>query len=457
MAVSETNQALTVQQWSAMVTEKIKTAIGSKLDGDFIAANYPAGFNYDTKEVLYNPGTLSALNALLKQDENGILSLGDSFSALYQNVINNLKYDFSSADNTQINQEQTAQAALVGTIINEYKNCMLDDQPQDYPTVQYIMKRIKEVTGNDYLHLDTRLYPDYAILCNYLSQYANRATITSRLVNQWSTATDKLSAIFNNIKTPSDANGGLKTGASSWNIGWNNIPESAQLLDSLKNGVTVTFTMTAENFSQTSSTLHLDNSFQIVVPFAWILDLSIKQESHYDLSKFAQAGASMTISITYNGVTTVPGVPMPLSADNARGWFASDILSEAAQKSGKDATGYQLNGSEFDPKTLFGTNGQLRRLKTFVISQQPAISIHMSKFDYSQMSSVFTKDSEVDVLLFGRYRIGGHDNHYAVTNYSEDSSTQSLDVTFAPAPLGSVGASNAQTAFVLGGVAECYR
>ncbi len=184
------------------------------------------------------------------------------------------------------------------------------------------------------------------------------------------------------------------------------------------------FSMKEENFSQTNSKLHLDNNFEAVVPFGWILDLNIKKKSHYDLSKFAQAGASMTVSIIYNGVTTVPSLPMPLSSDYTKGWFASDILSEAAQKSGKDATGYQINGSGYDPKNLFGASGKLRRMKTLVISQQPMITIHMSEFNYSQMSSVFTKESDVDLLLFGWYRIGGHDNGYTVTNYNEDSSKQ---------------------------------
>jgi hypothetical protein len=68
------------------------------------------------------------------------------YSALYKRVIGSLEYGISNKDQETINQEQTAQAVLTETIINLYRSSGLDDEPQKYPSIMHIMKRIKEVS-----------------------------------------------------------------------------------------------------------------------------------------------------------------------------------------------------------------------------------------------------------------------------------------------------------------------
>ena len=444
-----------ILKWNESIAKNVSAAVGAELDGSFIAANYPAGFNYDVKEQYYNADSLSAFDSLVVQTNN-IPGLSGTFSTLYKNVVGNLEYGFSSEDEKLLNQEQTKQAQLVGQIVDAYKASGLDDDPDPYASVMYIIQRIKEVTGTDYLHFDAKTYPQLATLCSLLSKYACAGTFTYKMQNAWSLADDRMNAIIANITSPNGDNGGIKTDSKTYSIGWDKIPEFAQILASLQGDSSISVSMSTDNFTSGSSDLHFESDVKFRMPFNFFFNMSVDHGHSYDLSKYTEAGSGLDVTVTFKGITVLAAVPTQLSNDNAKGWFALDIMKEAAEKSGKDATGYQLHGSEFKPEDLFGTNGQLRRLKTFVISQQPQIDLHFSKFDYSDMQEIFTQGTDVEFKFFGGLIKGTHNNDYTFENYSYNEAEQTLNVSIVPARIGDTGTAGKQTAFVLGGVAEYY-
>lgn len=445
----------TEQEWNNIIKTNVSNALGAKLDGEFTAVNYPAGFNYAIKQQYYNADSLSTLNSLIGVTD-GIPSFGSPFSSLYKDVINNLEYGFSSKDKEMMNQEETAQGALVDTIINEYKQSGLDDTPEDYPSILYITKRIKAVTGTGYLYVDTKEYPTLSNLCRKLSEYTRLGVYTNKLERAWNAADDRMLAIAEHITEPSASNGGLKTDGSHFSIGWNQLPETEQLLKSLQGGSTISFSFSASDFHDKSSTLHFTSGVTSHLPFSWIFNMTVNHEHEYDLSTFAREQSELTFSVTYKGISVLGAVPTPLSDNNESGWFASDILNEAASKSGKDATGYKLHGSKYNPMTLFGKNGQLKRLKTFVLSQQPEITLSFSKFDCSEMQKIFTQSTDISFQVLGGLIKGEHNNDYSFSEYHYNEQGQTLTVKIIPAPIGSAGSIGKQTAYVLGGVVETY-
>lgn len=447
-------QILSAKEWNKAVETNVQNAIGAKLDGAFLAANYPPGFNYAVKQQYYNADSLSTLNSLVITADD-IPALGGSFASLYKNVIGNLEYGFSTADLKKMKEEETKHGAMYGTIINLYKESGLDDAPDDYPTIMYIMKRIKQETGMDYLHVNFKEFPNLAPLCRNLSEYARLGLFTAKMQNVWDAADNRMNAIIHNITNPSESNGGIKTGNSAYSIGWEKLPETEQLLASLKSGSSVKFSLSAKGFSERNTTVHFENNVKAKIPFNWFFKVNVNQDS-YDFSSYTKQESELSISITYTGLTTLGAVPQPLSDNNLKGWFANDILLEAAEKSGQDTTGYKLHGSEFDPGRLFGRNGQLRRLKTFVLSQQPMITLHFSKFDSDKLKKVFSQKTDVDFSLFGGLISGSHRNGYSFSEVTQNEEKQTLDVTIKPDPIGESGSLGKQTAFILGGVAETY-
>lgn len=444
------------KEWNEMVRITVENSIGSILDGNFVAANYPAGFNYAVKQQYYNKDSLSALD-LRVIDNDGIPSLADSYSSLYLDIIRNLKYDFSKDDLVRMKEEETAQQALIGTIIDAYKNSGLDDEPVEYPGVMYIMQRIKEVTGTDYSKISTTDFPNLGELCRNLNEYARLATNTVNLEKAWNRANDTLNAIIENMTHPSSDNGGLMVDSKTFVAGWDKLPETEQLLDSLKQGSSITFSLNLNDFSDSSANLHMESGVDAVVPMAWFLGVTTASHEHeYDFSQYATSASELDVSVTYNGITTVAAIPAHLSLDNNKGWFAPDILNEAAIKSGNDATGYMLNGSEYTSDDLFGAGGRLRRMKTYVISQAPVIKLTFHKFDCEQLQKLFEQRSDVSFSLFGGLIHGTHNNDYSFTDYSCNSAEETIEVSITPAPIGSTGSLGRQTAFILGGVVEFY-
>jgi len=447
------DQILGAKKWNEIIAAKVEDALGSQLDGKFTAANYTAGFNYQVKLKNYNANSLMALNTRVEVKKE-IPYLTSSYTSLYNDVIGKLIFNISKEDRVRINQEQNAQSALIASIINSYKQSDIDDEPMQDPTVPKIMKRIKDFTGDTFDKVNLREYPYLSNLCNLLSEFARKAVFTSKIQRAAAYAEDRLEAIKEHITTPDEKNGGLKTDGG-YVCGWENIKEPAQLLESLEGGNKISFTVSAGDFHEKNSTLTFNNKAKVIVPFNWFFNLSADHSDKYDLSKFTKNGAQLSLTVIYDGVTVVPANPTVLSADNKRGWYAGDILEEAAAKSGKDVTGYQLIDSEFNPKTIFGANGKLRRMRTLIISQQPTVKLHFSKFDCSQLKKTFDEKTDVEFNIMDLV-VGHHENGYSVSecDYKEDS--QTLDVTLTPQKLGSSGTAESQTAFVLGGVEDYF-
>ncbi|HIR39951.1 MAG TPA: hypothetical protein IAB90_06170 [Candidatus Coproplasma stercoripullorum] len=126
--------------WNDVITGKVSEAVGATLDGDFVAANYTPGFNYMIRQVNYNADSLAALNTRLEAAD-GVPVLGDVYTTLYKNVIDNLEYGYSTGDQQKMNDEAAKLSAKTGSIIDQFKATDLYDPSQDDVTISYIMQR----------------------------------------------------------------------------------------------------------------------------------------------------------------------------------------------------------------------------------------------------------------------------------------------------------------------------
>lgn len=442
------------KEWNKMIKSQVETALGAKLDGEFTAANYTAGFNYLVREKKYNANTLKAFDTRVEvKDETPYLQTG--YTSLYKQVIEKICYNISTEDHQKIRQEQNSQHALVASIIDSYEQSDLDDEKMKDPDVGKIMKKIEEYTGTTYDKVDFERYPYLANLCALISEYTAKSTYFNKLQMASNTARARLNAITENMKAPAGGNGGLETD-KGFVCGWDNIMESEQLLDSLKREDSISFTVTANNFHEKSSHLNFKNKVNVDVPVNWFFSMGANHSDEYDLTQYTKNGAELSVTLTYSGITIVPVNPTPLSLDNKSGWYARDILEEVAAKSGKDVTGYQLADSEFNPETLFGKEGKLRRMRTLVISQQPSVKLHFSKFNCSELKKKFSEHTDVQFSICGGIVSGNHENGYSVSQCDYNEDKQALDVTFTPPKLGASGTGAFQTAYVLGGVADYF-
>ncbi|MDR1931978.1 MAG: hypothetical protein LBQ57_04040 [Spirochaetales bacterium] len=455
----------TMGELNTIITDNVSKLLGPKLDGRFIAVNYPAGFNYGIQHgvnAYYNAATLATLDSVLgvyvDADTGTRLPVleDERFSTLYDSIIKSSIYKFSNADQDLMNKEDEAAQAQVSNICGAFKDAGYDipDNP-DGGKIAYIIAKIKEVTGTDYLHIDPILYPEFASTCAALGKYAEAAVQSLKLHTAFADATLRLKTASAAVKTPAKANGGLQTDTDAYYVGYSNLPATSDVIDSLNNDKSeISISINIENFSEQSSKLTIDNGVSFTVPVALIFEISVDHESHYDLSKFTEHDSSVSIDIKYPGITIVASNPLALSDDAAKGWYDLNIIQEIAQKSGNDATGYQLFGAEFDPQQLFGAGKQFAKLKTFVISRQPEIQMTLKEVDAATVESHFKTKNSVSVKLFDWITLGHHDNTYSVTNIQSDESEKTVTINLAPPAVSSSAPLGEQVAFVVGGVAD---
>lgn len=446
------------QAFAEALQKKAGDFLGTKLDGKFNTVAYPAGFNYGITygpNAYWNKATLSDFDTLLSTASNGQLELsGGNFSTLYHQVLGAVSFVFSSTDQKTMNDQDTAASAQIASILTEFQNAGgTYNSPLPFGgKLQDVFNQLNKQYGS----LD-KLPNTLNALRNAIASYQAIAAQSYALHNRFYEATDRLKAAQSNVKTPTQENGGQQTDTNTWYVGYtpDKLPTANQLIGGLKtdhNAVQISLTMS--KFSSKSTNVSVSGGIGLTIPIEDVVTLNFGGSASYDLSTYTSSSSNVTMDLTYKGVTLAPAMPSNLSTDNSTGWYAPQILAEIIANHGKDATGYQLQGSEFNIGQLFGEGGALSRLKTFVISQPPEIVMTFTDCQSSRIASDFKIGASASVDLFGFFRVGSASASYQVQNVHSDAANGSVTVTFgAPKPSGTTPIEK-QIAYVMGGVAS---
>jgi hypothetical protein len=294
-------------------------------------------------------------------------------------------------------------------------------------------------------------------LRNAIAAYQSAAGNSYALHSRYFQATSYLAAALANTVNPSATNGGMQTDASSYYVGFTpeKLPTVNQLIGGLNTtGNAVSVDVALSNFSSTASQMSISGGLGFSIPIADILNLSIGGSASYSVSKYASSATNIAMSINYPGVTLFSAAPSIVAPNNTTGWYANDILTEVANNSGKDATGYALQGSEFNVGELFGTGNAFSRLKTFVLSQQPTIKMIFYGADTDSIVSDLKVNVSAKLDLFGLFTLGSVSGSYNVQNVDTHSVAGAVVVTFGPQQISGTIPLQQQVCYVMGGVAS---
>jgi hypothetical protein len=446
------------EEFTGILKDKVSRLLGSKLDGEFSVVNYPAGFNYGIRygnNNYYNAATLGDLDSTVTPIAGlSQLALGNErLSTLYVQVLESTIFGFSQADQKLMNDEDTAAQAQISSVLTEFENAggVYSDPLPFGGKLQDVFSQLTKAYGSI-----ENIPATMSGLRNAMATYADATRNSYNLHARSTRATTRLDKAIANAKSPSKNNGGQQVGDSSYYVGYTpeKLPSANQLIGALQSADNVvSLSLGASNFSSQSASLSIDNKASFTIPMGFF-SLSVSHSSEFDYSTYMHEDSQMQIDMRYPGVTLVAASPSVLSADEATGWFAEDILLEIADKSGHDATGYQLHGSEFKADGLFGKGGRLSRLKTFVISQPPTVTMTMHKVDVSSVSSFFKTSNTAKLSLLGFITLGEHSDSYQVSSVTSDAASESISVTFGPPAVSGTIPLDQQVAYVLGGVAS---
>lgn len=438
------------------IQNQVSKFLTTQLDGAFNMVIYPSGFNYGItygNNAYYNRATLQDIDTLLGVASNGQLDLtGAGFSNLYAQILQGVTFSFSQQDTATMNKQDTAASAQIASILTEFANAG-GTFSNPLPFGGKLQDVFNQLT-NQFKGLD-KLPDSLNALRNAIASYKSAAGDSYALHNRYYAATARIAAALANTLTPTANNGGQQVDTNSYYVGFtpNKLPTANQLIGGLNtasNAVSVQINLSS--FSSNSSKLSISGGTSFDIPIADILGISVNASASYDLSRYTSSSSVVTMDITYPGVTLFGSIPSALSADNNTGWYANDILHEVATKTGQDATGYKLQGHEFDVNDLFGSGKAFSRLKTFVISQQPTITLTFTGADASKITSDLKVNASVKLDLFGLFTLGSVASSYSVQNVDAESKSGSVTVTLGPPQASGTIPLQQQVAYVLGGV-----
>jgi hypothetical protein len=451
------------QAFVTALESKVNDSFSSQLDGEFSMVGHPAGFHWGIQfdgNNFYNAAALNDLDLQLALASNDELTLtGSNFSTLYMQVLNNVTYVISDADNAVIQQQSSAAASQISSVISEWESNFGTITPaQMAPAVPptklgYIEGQVQILWGGDISKIPSSL----ASFENAYQSYQLATAQMNTIMQAAAAANIRLGFAKTNTKTPTAANGGLQTGASAYYVGYVGMPAQTVINSGLQSGAAnqVQVSLSLSNFSGSSSDLSVNGSAQGSFDVGDIFTASVEGSASFDLSKYTTSSSTVDMTITYPGVTIIAAAPLNMNGAGQLGWYDNLMLQEAVDNMGQGTkvTGYQIQGSEF-PASFFGTGGGFSRLKTYVISQTPSTSITFTNADTSLVQSDFQEQSSVSVDLLGFIPVGGGSESYSVQSVQASSSFGTVTVTLGPPVQQGTVPSNEATAFVLGGVAS---
>lgn len=453
------NETLDFQkEFDAVMKDKVNSALKPKLDGDFICATYPAGFNYGITygvNAYYNEDTLSTLDSTIQTNDDGITSISNQkLSDLYQKVMKVTTYKFSKATSDDMQAKDNKLEAQIAAVLTAFTNSGFTFS-NPLPPGGKIADVFDQLTVK-YGAVDKSCdcLPSYlALLRDALSTYNEMAGDAYIYHSRYAQAVASLSAAQNNIKTPTQENGGLQTGDSSYYVGFDKLPTANQLIGSLStDGNALSIHLAGDSFSSSNCNIHVEDKNGYTIPIAFIIGITFSDSSEFDMSNLTYDNTSFSMDVTYPGLTVVGNIPLSLSSNNAQGWYDTNALTEIKDKSGKDVDGIQLDGSEFSVEELFGFKGRLNFFKTFVISREPTIDVTFKNVDIDKVKQHIHKDSSVKVKLFGFIPIGSSSESYSLDTVDYNESEMSVTLHFSAPNVSGTIPLQQQVAHVLGGV-----
>lgn len=325
------------QQFNKIVAGKLPEVFPGMLDGHFICAPYPAGFNYGVtygNNSYYNEDTLSTLDSTIQTDVNDITSISNQkLSNLYAQVLKSSAFIFSKDTQKQLNEWDNAAESQIASVIKAFldSNFKFSDPLPAGGKIADIFNQLTTLYGPVTENCDN-LPPYLNSLRNSLSTYIELSGQAYRLHSRCAQATAILNAAIKNTTTPCAANKALQTGDASYYVGFDKLPTANELIGKLgTNDNSFSIKLSGDVISESDCKIHIDSSSDILIPIINLLTIEIDHSATTDIGQYMYDGTSFSMDITYAGLTMVADIPLSLSNDNKSGWYTDNILNEIKQ------------------------------------------------------------------------------------------------------------------------------
>ncbi len=336
-------------------------------------------------------------------------STADPFTTTYLNMIQNMAYGYSTADQNQMTTLKTDNQVVLNDLVTIWeKNFgrITDEQLKTAPApndkVTYVITQFTPAFKTGFN------WPKFAGEYNKAKAAID---IMSNLNSAAVTFGEQLTAIKANLADPSASDGGIEVYDTNnnkvWQPGYNVDPNFPS---KFKNGQTVSIEIDLMDVGTDSSSFSIGGkvggSFSI-----GFLEVGGSTSAEYKESHFKKLMSKVKIKLEYKSVSYLATSPINLTESATKiGWYAPGLLKQAYNR-GPDDTGPYFVSDAVNQKNIL-KNGSLQSVAGFLVSPMPSGTMQFETDDYESFQKYFHTETEAHASLFGIIPIASVNTSY---------------------------------------------
>lgn len=472
-------------QFYSALQQKAMSAVQSVLNTQLYPVQYPAQgdflWNWQNPNQVFNNGTYQYINALVTPGDipNTVqLSPAGGFANAYVQVLNDIVFSLSKADQQTLTQAQNNASTQAGTIVKDYQasygpiTTAQMTQAGVSNKVDYV---ISFVMGSQWSGATPPIsYTEMATARNLkallpkapmgadqiisdVTVYLNLMQPVNGLSNQLQNGAWTIRQLINNASSPSATNGGMQTmdpntgsTLSGYNEGWAISYDTSSISNDLQN-TSRTIEVSMQTSEASGNTLNVNVEGQAGFSIGSWLTFDVEGSASYDMSKVQGTSCDASVTIKYTGYSIVPMQPAAWQQATNVGFYYPNVIAQAVANSGQDVTGFKfLNASPYNLGSI-SSGGNFGVLTNLLIANYPTVTITYQKADFSSFEQSWSEKVSGNLTLFGFIKLGSFSQGAYGSSYAEGSDNSSFSVSFSASPQVVSVPQLLQTAYVIGG------
>ncbi|WP_299298407.1 hypothetical protein [uncultured Tateyamaria sp.] len=365
------------------------------------------------------PGTNGALNTW---------STADMFTSAYLQMVQDMAYGLSQADQNQITQIKTQNAVVLNNLVTTWEQTFAPITQAEM-TAAGVHSKIDYVTAQFTPQFKQSL--NWARFASDYNQAKAAIDIMSNINSAMVEFGRQITAVKGNIATPSQTNGGLqaydRNNAKVWFPGYNVDPNFPT---AFANGQTVNITVELTDVGQSSSSFSIEGGAGGSFPIDF-LNIAGATSAQYSQSDFQSLMSKAKIQLEFTNVSYLAASPSNLTANNTIGWYLATILKQAFNNTAGDTGPYFISNEATHKAVLKG--GGLQSLRGLLVSTMPTGKMFFASDDYSSFQKYFHTQSHASVSLFGIIPIASSSTSFTKSSSGSSDKNYKMEVDINPA------------------------
>jgi hypothetical protein len=456
------------------LTKQAKAIVGAVFKQPLVSFQPGARGNFpyywtDPDTLAFNTLTYQWINNSMISDVPPIQQMpGSLFTNSVQNVLAKVTYQLSTADQAKLNQAYANAKDQQMTLLTLWR--------QTYGTLPPLGKSLTEIDAVMAIVTSTWATPPTTltamqvsrnlnnllntapasgkgllpVVANYVNALGDSVTLANAQVMSNGYVSQALSA----LQSPAADNGGmqLNDGTNLYYPSYAVTTPIADIINGLKaTGNAVTLNMDVSLASDSEYSVSVNGGAAFSIPIGDFFGIDVSGSASYFHDKIVSGAASVSIQMSFTGVTVVNFSPVAFNESSGLNWYLVQPILDAIANKGQDVSGFQFSP---DPDTDFSANGSFGILQGVAISNYPSVTITVQTASYDSIQTTFEQQVSTSLSFLGIPLGGGSESTYS-HSASSNAATSTVKISFTPPQTLVAGTSTTSQGWVLG-VATYY-